>query len=527
MRYPGHRPLVIALALTALLALPLAGLALSRTNTPSPGAATDTAHARATAALAALPLAFEANTGQHDPAVRFLARTRSGILALTPDALALALPAPREPAANAGNSEPRGVRPELPAAPVAPPTLLRFAFAGASNEATLVAEQPLPGIVNYLIGNDPGQWHTEIPTSAGVRYRGLYPGVEVALRGAGSGFAYDLHVAPGADPAAFAFHVEGAEAVRVDTNGELVLTTQHGEVRQGAPVAWQEVGGGVREPVAARFDLRIGGSVGFAVSAYDPALPLVIDPPVYATYLGGGGNDAGYGIAVDSAGAAYVIGTTVSASFPVTGGAPQTTFGGIRDAFVAKLNPSGSAFAYATYLGGGGNDFGNGIAVDGAGAAYVTGETGSANFPVTAGAAQTTYGGSDDAFVAKLNATGTARVYATYLGGSGGDRGNGIAVDGAGAAYVTGSAGTNFPMTSGAAQTTYSGGFVAKLSISGGSPATSTPAPLPATHPPGTPNAAPPRPQPNSLHAVPTTAVPPLGATATPTPLPAPKRRAG
>src|SRR5204862_384833 len=205
---------------------------------------------------------------------------------------------------------------------------------------------------------------------------------------------------------------------------------------------------------------------------------------VYSTYLGGSSSDAGYGIAVDAAGNAYVTGGTGSTDFPTTIGAFQTTKGGgFRDAFVTKLNPTGSALVYSTYLGGSGDDYGEGIKLDTPGNAYVTGGTGSTDFPTTAGAIQTTFGGGGgfgcggDAFVTKLNPTGSALVYSTYLGGSGNDYGYGIAVDTLGNAYVTGvTFSTDFPTTPGAIQTTFGGGggffrggdaFVTKLNPTG------------------------------------------------------------
>jgi hypothetical protein len=199
---------------------------------------------------------------------------------------------------------------------------------------------------------------------------------------------------------------------------------------------------------------------------------------VYSTYLGGSNWDQGYGIAVDSAGNAYVTGLTESNDFPTTPGAFQTTFGGYQDAFVAKLSPSGSALVYSTYLGGSSYDIGYGIAVDSAGNAYVTGLTQSTDFP-TMNPLQPTYGGSDDVFVAKLNPTGSALAYSTYLGGSGGDIGYGIAVDGAGNAYVTGWTSSNFPTTPGAFQTTCKStycdnAFVSKITPEGSALAYST-----------------------------------------------------
>src|SRR5713226_9516189 len=193
---------------------------------------------------------------------------------------------------------------------------------------------------------------------------------------------------------------------------------------------------------------------------------------LYSTYLGGSSDAVGQGIAVDSSGNAYVTGYTQSSNFPTTAGALQTTFGGLADAFVSKLNSSGSALVYSTYLGGGSTDFGFGIAVDSSGGAYVTGYTQSSNFPATAGALQTSFGGVPDAFVSKLNSSGSALVYSTYLGGSSFDSGQGIAVDSSGDAYVTGyTSSSNFPATAGALQTTFGGGadaFVSKLN-SGGS----------------------------------------------------------
>jgi hypothetical protein len=192
---------------------------------------------------------------------------------------------------------------------------------------------------------------------------------------------------------------------------------------------------------------------------------------VYSTYLGASSADLGLGIAVDGAGSAYVTGRTSSTDFPTTAGAAQTTNAGFEDAFVTKLDPTGSELVYSTYLGGSTDEMGAGgagIAVDGAGSAYVTGDTRSTNFPTTLGAAQTTHaGGFRDAFVTKLDAIGSALIYSTYLGGFDVDAGYGIAVDGAGSAYVTGTTtSTNFPTTAGAAQTTPVGGqdaFVAKI----------------------------------------------------------------
>jgi hypothetical protein len=192
---------------------------------------------------------------------------------------------------------------------------------------------------------------------------------------------------------------------------------------------------------------------------------------VYSTYIGGSNNDYGRAIAVDGSGNAYVTGETGSTDYDVTAGAFQTTIvGGYADVFVTKLNASGSGLVYSTYIGGSNADWGNGIAVDGSGNAYVTGQTTSNDYDVTAGAFQTTHGGSNDVFVTKLNASGSGLVYSTYIGGSSYDLGLAIAVDGSGNAYVTGKTmSTNYDVTAGAFQTGGGGNyydvFVTKLDM--------------------------------------------------------------
>src|SRR5205823_346630 len=239
---------------------------------------------------------------------------------------------------------------------------------------------------------------------------------------------------------------QGAERLEINAEGELVLHAAGEVIRQRVPVIYQEIDG-VRTKIEGRYVLKDAHRVGFQVAAYDPSRPLVIDPTlVYSTYLGGSGDDVGLGIAVDAAGAAYVTGVTQSADFTAGCAAPCTvlngTLSGFRNAFVTKINAAGTALVYSTYLGGSGDDYGTGIAVDAAGAAYVTGWTASADFTAGCTAPCTvldgTFGGVQDAFVTKINAAGTALVYSTYLGGSGDDAGSGIAVDAAGAAYVTG-----------------------------------------------------------------------------------------
>jgi hypothetical protein len=462
---------------------------------------------RVWAAYGRLPLAFEPNTGQSDPRVKFLARGPGYTLGLLPTEAVFVLhtPARRKGTIIAGLTIPRkfslpkGKGKWKPARPVYRPggrtTLLRMQLLGSNPAARITGRGRLPGTSNYLRSSNPKKWHTEIPTYARVRYQGVYPGVDLVYYGNQRQLEYDFVVAPGAEPGRVRLAFGGARRVWVDRGGDLVVQTAGGDLRQRRPVIYQEVGGRRRE-VPGGYLVDDRGRVGFRVAAYDRTRPLVIDPSlVYSTYLGGDVPYIGMGIAVDGQGNAYVTGITGSDSLTITGkpsvsgslnvtGKPSISGGltgsvrvsGISvsstdfDAFVAKVNPTGTALVYSTYLGGTGADVALGIAVDGSGNAYVTGVTGSEDFPVTTGAAQTTYGGSSDAFVAKVNPTGTALVYATYLGGTVLDAGIGIAVDSSGNAYVTGvTASTDFPTTTGAFQTALSGleAFVTKVNATG------------------------------------------------------------
>jgi len=409
-------------------------------------------------------LSFEANRGQADPEVRFIARGSGYTLFLTAAETVLSFPEP--PAPGRRNEKQTGK-----------PTVLRMKLVGANGGASVAGLDELPGKSNYFIGNDPSKWRTNVPTYGKVEYRDVYPGVNLVYYGNGRQLEHDFVVAPGADPSLIRLAVEGAGKMELDARGDLVLRDGTGDVHLRKPVAYQEVDG-VRRSVAGGFALTDKQQVGFELGDYDRDEPLVIDPVlVYSTYLGGSGDDQASGIAVDSAGNAYVTGVTSSANFP-TATPLQGANAGYSDAFVAKLNPTGSALVYSTYLGGSGQDSGDGIAVDSSGNAYLTGHTNSPNFP-TVSPLQPSYGGGGwDAFVTKLNPAGSALVYSTYLGGSGQDMGYSIAVDSAGSAYVTGQTQSlNFP-TASPLRAAHGGSmfdpFVAKLSATGSALAYST-----------------------------------------------------
>src|SRR5438477_225730 len=418
---------------------------------------------------ARLPLSFEANRGQMDSDVKFFSRGNGYCIFMTPTEAVLTL---------GGGSSPQPKGPKLresilaldPSVVAARPrrtAVLRVKLAGANPKPQLTGEDEMPGTVNYFIGNDPRRWRTNIGTYAKVRYREVHPGIDLVHYGNRRQLEYDCVVAPGADPKAIRLGFEGAEKMEIDARGDLLLHTPEGDVRQHKPLIYPE-SDGTRTEVSGGYSLSRRNQVSFEVGKYDRGRPLIIDPTLsYSTYLGGSGSDVGNAIAVDSARNAYVTGATGSTDFPIA--SPfQAAIGGSSDAFVTKLNATGSALVYSTYLGGSSNDVGAGIAVDSAGNAYVTGYTASTNFP-TASPFQAAIGGASDAFVTKLNATGLVLLYSTYLGGSSDDVAAGIAVDSAGNAYVAGAAGSTNFLTASSFQAARGGGlhdaFVTKISI--------------------------------------------------------------
>jgi hypothetical protein len=396
-----------------------------------------------------LPLRFEANVGQTDPQVKFLSRGPGYALFLTATEAVLSL----QKAPVGGPAGVLGLRSALdpagkPTAGDAPAAgdVVRIQLVGANPDAQAVGQQQLPGTSNYFIGNDPTKWQTDVPSYGQVVYHDVYPGVDVVYHGGSQRqLEYDFMVAPGSDPGAIRLAFHGAQTVSLDGQGNLVVHTPGGDLVEHAPALYQEVNG-ERQAIAGQFVLDGAQQLRFEVGTFDPGHALVIDPSLsYSTYVGGRGSDIANGIAVDGSGNAYIVGTTQSANFP-TASPLQGTNAGTDDVFVTKLNARGTALVYSTYLGGGWLDEGKGIAVDASGNAYVTGSTLSSNFP-TANALQATFaGGLGDAFVTKLNATGSGLVYSTYLGGSDSDGAAGITVDSSGNAYVAGgTSSTNFP----------------------------------------------------------------------------------
>jgi Beta-propeller repeat len=277
---------------------------------------------------------------------------------------------------------------------------LALDFLDANPHATLTAHERLPGKVNYLVGDAPAQSRRGLATYAELLYGGLWPGIDMTVRGEGGNLKYEFRLKPGASVEDVRLGYRGAEGLLVGDGGQLLIQTSLRVLKDAAPVSYQLIGG-VRVPVESRYELKGDSGYGFAVGAHDPRYPLIIDPGLdYSTFLGGGDFDRGEGIAVGD-GRAYVTGFTTSADYPTTPGAFDTSYGN-GDAFVTKLNTSGSKLAYSTFLRGNGVDAGRGIAVDGSGKAYVTGSTESADYPTTPGSFDTSFNGDTDAFVTKL-----------------------------------------------------------------------------------------------------------------------------
>ncbi len=403
-----------------------------------------------------VPLAFERNRGQLPAGVRFSSRGPGYALFLTAEEAVLELDGSRA---------------------------IRARVLGARARAAVSGEAQLEAVAHHLIGAR-SRWQRNVPLYRRVRYRGVLPGVDMVYRGNQRQLEYDFVVAPGGDPAAIRMRYRGVERAELDAaTGELRLFVGGGVVTLRRPVLYQEIDGR-RVEIAGSYRSRSGKGwtdVSFAVGAYDRRKTLVIDPVVsYGSYLGSSRSDRASALAVGSDGAAYVIGTTGFANFPTTAGAFQPTSshsGAGSEVFVSKLSADGQTLVYSTYLGGSAYESGNGIAVDAAGSAYLTGYTGSADFPVV-DPLQSYAGGSSDAFVSKLTPDGSDLVYSTFIGGSdpsganAGDSGESIAVNHLGQAFVTGTTGSDDFPTRNAAQSGYGGeysdAFVLALSASGG-----------------------------------------------------------
>jgi len=490
---------IVAVAAVAVLAsatgLPRHGSnskrsAVSSRQPSSNSTLTPATRAHLQAHYAALPLAFEANQGQADPQVKYIARGNGYKLLLTSSKAIMSLPGrnrysevrevmmhKRRGAAGVKAMMKKQSAKGRQASPMAS---LQMNFLGANQHSQLVADDLQSGKVNYFLGNDPSKWHSNVPLYGRVSYRNIYPGIDLAFHGASHQLEFDYVVSAGADAAAIALDFQGAENVQTDDAGNLVLATSAGPVQVNKPVAYQSKNG-AREFVDASFVLNAKNQVSFALGSYDHNRELVIDPTVtYSTYFGGSGADYGIAIAVDASGNSYVAGATDSSAIP---GWNSATNNASFDVFVTKIDFNGNLM-FTTEFGGSLDEFPGGIAVDSQGI-YVSGTTASSNFPVTGGAAQTVFqggiaGGANDAFAVKMALNGSI-AWGTYIGGNGSDTGLGVGVDSSHNVYVVGETfSTNLgggvinPLPGGSllnlgASTQDNDGYIVKINASGAS----------------------------------------------------------
>ena len=398
-----------------------------------------------------IPLYFEKNEGQIDPSVKYLAKGRGYSFYFTPQEIAMELK-------KGSKEESRRTS-----------SVLKLQFVGASQNPRILGIDEQACKSNYFIGNDPAKWRTDISNFARVQYEEIYPGIDALFYGSNEQLEYDLCLAPQANAEMARLRIEGAQSLLIDDSGNLCIRMGDGEeVQMKKPIVYQTFSD-KRISIDGDFVLIAHNEFGFSLGNYDKSAKLVIDPVVivYSSYLGGSAEDFGNGIAVDSAGNAYLTGSTSSTDFP-TKNAFQTAYAGNTDAFISKFDPALSGIGsllYSTYLGGSLNDAGSDIAVDSAGNAYVIGVTSSTDFP-TKNAFQIANAGRNDAFITALNSSGNGLIYSSYLGGSLDDFGFGIAVDSVGNAYVTGTTfSSDFPIVN-AFQPTLAGSgdaFVAKI----------------------------------------------------------------
>jgi hypothetical protein len=455
-----------ALAVVAMVAVGMVGMHGYRGKSASRPVATQATKAsvnasisneqrsRVRASLAALPLAFEANQGQSDPQVKYMAKGNGYRLFLTSDEAVFAVRSSSRPATD--HLSPKFatmMRGHHAAAPREEKSAaIRMQFVGGNSHAQVTAGREMPGVINYYIGNDRSKWHEGVKQYSAVTYHEVYPGVNVAFHGERQQLEFDFIVAPGASAASIDLGFKGASRVATDATGNLVFSSAAGDVRLNKPVAYQERDG-QRQLVDVAFRKNGANKVAFALGAYDHSRELVIDPTLtYGTYFGGNNEDEVFAITVDSSNNVYVAGETESTSgFP--GGTDAPNNYGFY-VFASKLSSSG--LTYTTIIGGAktstsvNNDSGLAIAADSSGNAYVTGITSSTNFPVSGTAAQPASGGGGnctnlknsntpctDAYAVKFSATG-AMVWSTYVGGTNDDDGYAIALDGSGDVWVAG-----------------------------------------------------------------------------------------
>ena len=409
------------------------------------------------AILGQLPLIFEPNQGQADPAVKFLAHGAGYSLFLDADTAVLAM----QTAPSSSSSAASAARPSEQSRE----QFVRMKLVGANPAAALTGADPLPGKSNYIVGNDPHQWHSGIPQFGGVHYASVYPGIDLVFYGNRGRLEFDFRVSPGADPSQAEMQFDGASKFEL-SGGDLILAGRDlGGLRLQAPQLYQ-LDGDRHVPVSGHFVLRAVNRVGFEIGPYDRSRELIIDPiPVFLTYFGGSGTETSPSVAVNGNGRIYIVGTTQGspvATFPDATTTTQTLIGPLTltgatpsHIFVAEINPSQPpSVAYETFIGGTGSDSSVGIGVDNGGNAYLVGNTSSTDFPTfgipyqTAPETKTNCVGlpsCTSVFVSVLNPAGSALIYSSYLSGHGDDQASGMTIDTKGDVFLTGTTTSTTP----------------------------------------------------------------------------------
>ncbi len=468
-----YRNLRFACAIVILTALPVTGFVPTQSDISR-----EVSKENSVADLSNLPVYFEENQGQFNQKVRYFARGTEGCsLFLTATAAVYVLSDRKS-----GFEDPAVRKSQLADRKS---TAVYMSLAGSDSNAVFAGTEKLDHGTNYFKGSE-NDWRTNIPNYRQVRANGIYEGIDMVWYGKPqSGVQYDFVISPNANPDRIEWEIKGAKNVETTTEGDLLITTDHGDIRQSKPFTFQETDG-LRTEVESRFVVSKTSEsnaesfrVKFSLGDYDRSRSLTIDPSVnlsgvaFSTLTGGPINDQGNAVALDNAGSIYVTGKVPSPTFPTTAGTFDTTHNGMDDIFVIKFNATGSTLLYSTFIGGSDEDIALDIAIDPAGNAFLTGLTidGTVDYPVTAGTFDTTPNGGQDVFVAKLNAAGSTLIFSTLIGGSGDELGYGIAFDSSGNAFLMGGTlSANYPTTAGAFDTGYNGSgdvFATKINANG------------------------------------------------------------
>jgi len=349
--------------------------------------------------------------------------------------------------------------------------MIKASFVGANPISTAVGQDLMAYKCNFFLGNDPLKWQTDVPNYNSIVFRDIYSGIDLKYYGNRRQMEYDFIVSPWADPSQIAINYEGADSISVNNDGDLVVATDWGKVVEHKPLVYQILENQC-VPVECTYSLIGENTFGFEFkNGYNAAFALVIDPVmVFSTYLGTNDYDNSWDIAVDMENNIYVTGCTYSSVFPTQDPFQSNHGGGVEDAYITKINAEESTLIYSSYFGGDGTDWGNSIALDTAGNIYVTGITGSSNFPCHVPLQSDFGGGSSDAFITKLNSSGDALIFSTYYGGTGNDQGMALTADKEGNTLVAGHTTSADLFLTNPIQASHGGGsdgFVVKINSDG------------------------------------------------------------